>query len=80
VQRALKELEVKGLIVMTRRGQWYGRVPSLYAITDKPLNGLPATNDWKRWQGEKTDPRSCSGTVVPFDGSVSGPKKERRVL
>jgi DNA-binding transcriptional MocR family regulator len=80
VQRAFKDLEAAGFIVTTKRGQWYGREPSEYALTDKPLNGLPATNAWKNRGHKKTDPRSCSGTVVPFDGSISGPRKQQRVL
>ena len=41
---ALSELEEKGFIVMTKRGQWYGRQATEYAVTDKPVNGIPATN------------------------------------
>jgi hypothetical protein len=50
---ALSELEAKGFIVMTKRGQWYGRRATEYAVTDKPVNGLPATNAWKHWKPEK---------------------------
>src|SRR3546814_1162748 len=34
VHRALKELQEKGLVKMTRRGQWYGRVATTWATTD----------------------------------------------
>ena len=74
-QRAFKELEAKGFIRETRRGQWYGRLASLYALTDRPLYGNPATNDWKHWRPPgKTKSRSCSETVVACDGPVSGPR------
>jgi biotin operon repressor len=63
VQRAFQELEAKGFIVMIRKGQWYGRLATLWRITDKPCAGNPATNDWKQWRptqkieiGSNTDP------------------------
>ena len=52
VMRALRELEQKGFVVMTKRGQWYGRQASEYAVTDKPVNGVLATNAWKHWRAE----------------------------
>ena len=56
--RAYKELEQKGFIRMMERGQWYGRKATKYAITEKPLEGKPATQDWKNWKPKKTNPRS----------------------
>jgi hypothetical protein len=77
VQRALVELQDKGLIVCTRKGQWYGRIASTWAVTDRPMMGATvATNAWKAWRqspDEKTNPRSCSGPVAPNPRSCSGP-------
>jgi DNA-binding HxlR family transcriptional regulator len=55
VARALKELEAKGFAKMTRRGRWYGRLASEWAVTDKGINGYPPTNDWKHWQHAGSD-------------------------
>ncbi len=49
VMRALQELEKKGFVVMTKRGFWYGRRASEYAVTDRSLNGHPPTNAWRKW-------------------------------
>ncbi len=76
--RALSELEVKGFIVMTKRGKWYGRLASEYAVTDKPVSGAMATHAWKHWRPEKTNLRSCNGTIGTPDGSMSEPKSARR--
>lgn len=50
VQRALIELQEKGFIICTRRGQWYGRRASIWATTDKSIGGTPPTNAWKTWR------------------------------
>lgn len=50
VQRAFVELEEKGFLKRVKRGQWYGRIASCYAITDKPHNGNLATNEWRDWK------------------------------
>lgn len=42
VHRAFKELESKGFIAETRQGVWRSRRASLYALTDRSLNGQPA--------------------------------------
>lgn len=54
VARALEELEEKGFIKKTRQGQFYGRMASEYALTEKPLNGYPATKDWRQWSPQKS--------------------------
>src|SRR3546814_17122181 len=54
--RTLKELQEKGLVKMTRRGQWYGRVATTWATTDVSLDGIPPTRDWRQWQPPKKDP------------------------
>ena len=50
VGRAFAELEEKGFIVMTRRGKWYGRLATTWAVTDRSHNGHLATNAWKHWR------------------------------
>jgi DNA-binding HxlR family transcriptional regulator len=73
VHRALRELEEKGFIKRTKRGRWYGRMASEYAVTDRPLDGYPATNDWKNWSPPKlgkTDSRYRDGTIGLPDGPV----------
>jgi hypothetical protein len=50
VQRALTELQDKGLVVCTRKGQWYGRLASTWATTDRPSDHAPASNSWKAWR------------------------------
>ena len=47
VQRALNELIETGFVKLTKRGQWYGRRASEYAVTDCPLDGKPPTRDWQ---------------------------------
>ena len=72
--RALSELEARGLIVMTKRGQWHGRQATEYAVTDKPVNGLPATNAWKHWRPEK----QILGAEVDQSAPLTGPLQNRR--
>ena len=74
VGRALSELKEKGFIVMTKRGQWYGRQATEYAVTDKPVNGVPATNAWKHWRPEK----QILGAVADQSASLTGPLQNRR--
>lgn len=50
VGRALDELREKGFVVRTRQGQWYGRLASEWAVTDKGVDGVPPTNAWRQWQ------------------------------
>lgn len=50
VMRALEELQERGFVICTRKGQWYGRLASTWAVTDRGINGAPATNDWKAWR------------------------------
>jgi hypothetical protein len=74
VQRALNELETKGFIKMTKRGQWYGRMATTWAITDRSHKGHLATRDWKNWKPEapkkKTDFRFPSDTYLSDEGTV----------
>ncbi len=48
-QRALIELEEKGFIKLCKKGHWYGRQASKFAITNQKLNGQPPTKDWQNW-------------------------------
>ena len=52
IGRAFDELEEKGFIVMTKRGQWYGRMASEWAVTDRQLDGHLPTNAWKNWRAQ----------------------------
>jgi len=49
-QRAFAELVEKSFLVMTRRGQWFGRQATTWRTTDKSCNCEMPTNDWKRWE------------------------------
>ena len=53
VARAFKELEAKGFLVLVRQGQWYGRLASEYATTDRSLNGSLPTYAWRHWGAQK---------------------------
>ncbi len=50
VKRAFEELEAKGFIKMTKKGSWYGRMATNWAVTDRSLKGERPTNDWKNWR------------------------------
>ncbi len=50
VLRGLNELKNHGLIVCTRRGHWYGRMASTWAVTDREVDGAPPANTWRRWR------------------------------
>lgn len=78
IARALKDLAERGFIAVTRPGQWYGRLATTYAVTDRPLNGGLATNAWRHWRPEKTVPRSYDDTVTPSHGTATGPKNISR--
>ena len=75
VGRALVELEAKGFIVKTKQGRWYGRLASEYAVTDKPVNGIPATTAWKHWKPEKT----FLGAEVDPSAPLTGPLQHRGI-
>lgn len=50
VQRAFVQLEERGLIICTKRGQWYGRQASEWAVADKGIDGGPPSYAWKQWR------------------------------
>ncbi len=78
VGRALAELEEKGFVQMTRRGQWYGRLASTYSVTDRPMGKNPPSNAWQKWQppAEKNRVSVLRRTDKDADGSVSAPKQQ----
>lgn len=70
---AFAELVEKRFVVCTRKGQWYGRLASTWAVTDKGVDGCPPTNAWRQWQpgtvlkpnrktkgGSPTEPSHCA--------------------
>ena len=75
VQRAFRELEAKGFIVMEKEGSWYHRQAHEWRLTTKPMQTVrgkqTASNDWRDWRppktkhGPKTDPSASQ--VVPFE-------------
>jgi hypothetical protein len=77
--RAFRELQDKGFIVCTRRGDagglnravldnggfGYSRKATEWALTDEPYNGQPATHAYEKWQPPKKQLRaSTSGTMT----------------
>ena len=80
VGRAFDELEEKGFIVLTKRGQWYGRMASEYAITDRQLDGHLATNAWKHWRPPPKAKKQSFGTDTDHISHATGttvvPKKK----
>ena len=76
-KRAFEVLEERGFIKLRVKGQWYGRKASQWILTVCPLNGVPATNDWKQWRAskelrdaQKTIPRYPNGIPQCFDGAT----------
>lgn len=47
-QRAFNELVDRGFLIVSKPGQWYGRLATTYIMTDKSLRGQLATNDWQQ--------------------------------
>ncbi|MBX3499618.1 MAG: SEL1-like repeat protein [Alphaproteobacteria bacterium] len=63
VKRAFDELQDAGFIALTSRGQWKGRIPSKWAMTDLDLDGERAT---KAWQGRNlANGEKLGTTMVP---------------
>ena len=76
VVKALADLQAMGFIKIRVKGQWYGRKASQWTLTMCPLDGQPATNEWKNWkalhelkEAKKTIPRYPNGTPACFDGA-----------
>ena len=86
VQRALVELRDKGFIVRTRKGQWYGRLASTWAVTDRSVNGAPATNAWKAWgpnpsiDCQRRRQKTKVGSVADPSATTTVPPEDRELL
>ncbi len=84
VMRALVELQEKGLIVCTRKGQWYGRLASTWAVSDLRIGDALATNAWRTWQprlgiaiGKRARKTECGSRMKPSQAVVgSGMERE----
>jgi hypothetical protein len=90
-QRAFRELEEHGFIVLVKKGNWYYRQAHEWRLTTKPMQGdkgkTPPTLDWRSWQPPKKQKRGSimepsSYNLVPFQnpqaGSGSKPEPVRR--
>ena len=86
VQRAFRDLQDKGFLVLVREGNWYHRQAHEWRLTIKPVQlgkgkEIP-THDWRSWRPDKTERGSKTeqkgGAVVPFQNpsGISGSKLE----
>lgn len=75
VQRAFRELQDKGFIVLEKEGSWYHRRAHEWRLTTKPVQSSkgksPPTMDWRNWQPIKKTKRGSSSepsrsNVVPY--------------
>ena len=69
VFRALTELEEKGFLEMTERGQWYGHKATLWRTIDKPCDGNRATREWEKWRPKK----QSLGSLMDPSTKLTGP-------
>ena len=75
VQRAFRDLQDKGFVVLEKQGNWYHRQAHEWRLTIKPVQKVKGreapTHDWRSWRPEKTKRGSKSersgGSVVPFE-------------
>lgn len=75
VQRAFRDLQDKGFLVLTREGNWYHRQAHEWRLTCKPMQMVkgrePPTDDWRKWRTIKTehgsDLKQGRGRMVPFE-------------
>ena len=77
VQRGFRELEAKGFIVKTRPGRWYGRMATLWRVTDKGTHGNPPTYDWKQWRPEPLSEKQGLGSATDHEGIATVSPKNR---
>lgn len=91
VQRAFRDLQEKGFVVLMREGNWYHRQAHEWQLTTKPMQMVkgrqPPTHDWRAWRPPKTERGSETdqkgSAVVPFqnpsgrDGSELEPVRAR---
>jgi len=74
VKRAYAELQAKGFIVMTRPGQWYGRLATEWAVTDRSFNGHPPTHAWRQWGPAK---KQTLGSQADRNTAATVPSRNR---
>ncbi|WP_323765504.1 helix-turn-helix domain-containing protein [Marinovum sp.] len=87
VQRAFRDFQDKGLVVLMKEGNWYHRQAHEWRITTKPVQTPRGretpTHDWRSYRRENLERGSGTGQsgarVVPFgnrsaaSGSISRP-------
>ncbi len=76
--RAFAELEAKGFIKMTRRGQWYGRMATTWAVTDRSHKGHLPSRDWKNWTPDPKPQKQVLGTETEHIEAPTVPPQDRR--
>ncbi len=77
-QRAFAELEAKGFIKLTKRGHWYGRMATTWAVTDRPYQGHLASRDWRKWIPPKKPKKQVLGSETDHIETLTGPLRNRR--
>lgn len=85
VQRAFQDLEQRGLVACTKRGQWYGRQASEWAVADKGVDGGPPAYLWKQWRPSgrprasvlKWTEKTERGSEMGPSGVATGPLQNR---
>lgn len=92
VQRAFRDLQDKGFVVLVRKGNWYHRQAHEWRITTKGVHRVkgnePPSNDWRAYCAENarrgSNSERLSGAVVPFQnpseaaGSVLEPVRTEK--
>ncbi len=76
--RAFADLEAKGFIKMTRRGQWYGRMATTWAVTDRPFQGYSPTRDWQKWIPDANPKKQVLGSETEHIEPLTVPLQNRR--
>jgi biotin operon repressor len=77
VQRALDELQEKGFVIRTRRGQWYGRIASTWATTDKSINGENSSQACKAWRPPPKPKKTKHGSRMDPSVIAMGSEMDR---
>ncbi len=77
-QRAFAELETKGFIKMTKRGQWYGRMATTWTVTDRSFQGHPPTRDWQKLIPHANPKKQVLGSETEHILPPTGPLQNRR--
>lgn len=81
VQRAFRDLQDKGFLVLVREGNWYHRQAHEWRLTIKPVQLVRGTqvptHDWRSWRPAKTERGSDTdqrgGAVVSFQNPSEEP-------